>query len=72
MRRHIYTYYIFFTQCNVFRQFLCVAFLVCILLLLILDTSRESNGSVSIVSEYDSQTETLKRVFLEFNASVSV
>ena len=57
---------------HVCRQFLCAAFLVCILLLLILDTSGESNGSVSIVSEYDSLTETLKRVFLEFNASVSV
>ena len=47
-------------------------FLVCILLLQILDTSGESNGNVSIVSEYDSQTEMLKRVLLEFNASVSV
>ena len=47
-------------------------FLICILLFQILDTSGESNGNVSIVSEYDSQTETLKRVFLEFNASVSV
>ena len=43
-----------------------------LLLLPILDTSGESNGSVSIVSEYDSQTEMLERVFLEFNASVSV
>ena len=46
--------------------------LVCISLLLILDTSGESNRSVSIVSEYDSQTGMLKRVFLEFNASVSM
>ena len=51
---------------------LCAAILVCISLLLILDTSGESNRSVSIVSEYDSQTGTLKRVFLEFNALVSM